>query len=162
MKKLLSLIAALVCLSFAKGQTDTIIKKNDSLLIAKDTLRVPESADTSSIKIDTVTRVYKTVKGVASFYSKGLDGSKTATGEIFRNKKMTAASNNFKLNSWVRVTNLSNGKTVIVRINDRMHPKMAKKGRVIDLSRLAAQKLDFIKKGLTKVTVEEVPKGTVD
>ncbi|MGX8249641.1 septal ring lytic transglycosylase RlpA family protein, partial [Escherichia coli] len=93
---------------------------------------VPESADTSSIKIDTVTRVYKTVKGVASFYSKGLDGSKTATGEIFRNKKMTAASNNFKLNSWVRVTNLSNGKTVIVRINDRMHPKMAKKGRVID------------------------------
>jgi rare lipoprotein A len=102
----------------------------------------------------------KVVKGKASFYSKSLDGTKTATGEIFRNKNMTAASNHIKLNSWVRVTNLSNGKSVIVRINDRMHPKMAKKGRVVDLSRSAAHQLGFIIKGITKVKVEVVPKNT--
>jgi rare lipoprotein A len=108
-------------------------------------------------KSDTIGKV---VTGKASFYSKSLDGTQTATGEIFRNKNMTAASNHFKLNSWVRVTNLSNGKSVIVRINDRMHPKMAKKGRVVDLSRSAASHLGFILKGITKVKVEVVPKNT--
>jgi len=108
-------------------------------------------------KSDTIGQV---VTGKASFYSKSLDGTQTATGEIFRNKNMTAASNHFKLNSWVRVTNLSNGKSVIVRINDRMHPKMAKKGRVVDLSRSAASHLGFIIKGITKVKVEVVPKNT--
>ncbi len=104
----------------------------------------------------------KTVKGIASFYSSNLDGTKTATGEIFRNSKLTAASNNFKLNTWVRVTNLRNGKCVIVRINDRMHKRMAKKGRVVDLSRAAAKKLDFMKRGLVKVKVEEIDKEDVE
>jgi len=102
----------------------------------------------------------KTVYGVASFYSASLDGTKTATGEIFRNNKMTAASNHFKLNTWVRVTNLKNNKSVIVRINDRMHKNMSRKGRVIDLSRSAASKLSFLKGGVTKVKVETVTKGT--
>jgi flagellar biosynthetic protein FliO len=102
------------------------------------------------------------INGIASFYSKSLDGTKTATGEIYRNSKMTGASNNLKLNTWVRVTNLSNGNTVIVRINDRMHPRMAKKGRVIDLSRAAAAELDFMKKGLTKVQLEVVSAQIVD
>ena len=73
---------------------------------------------------------------------------------------MTGASNNFKLNTWVRVTNLRNDKSVIVRINDRMHKKMAKKGRVVDLTRSAAKKLGFLSRGLTKVVVEAVPEGT--
>ena len=104
----------------------------------------------------------KTYMGIASFYSAHLDGTKTATGEIFRNSKLTAASNHMPLNTWVRVTNLNNGNSVIVRINDRMHPRMKKKGRVVDLSRAAAKALDFMKRGLTKVKVEEVPAGTVD
>lgn len=103
---------------------------------------------------------YKIVTGKASFYSASLHGTKTATGEIFDNNKMTAASNSFKMNTWVLVTNLSTSKTVIVRINDRMHPKMARKGRVIDLSRAAAKKLNFIKKGITKVTIEPIDKPT--
>jgi|GEM_PF-1587644 len=111
----------------------------------KDTLQ----ADTSTY--------CKTICGIASFYSLNLDGTRTSTGEIFRHKKMTAASNNFKLNTWVKVTNLSNGKVVIVRINDHMHKRMEKKGRVIDLSRTAAKALDFMKAGLTKVKVEELP-----
>lgn len=100
--------------------------------------------------------------GIASFYSSNLDGTKTATGEIFRNRKMTAASNNLPLNTWVRVTNLKNGKSVIVKINDRMHPRMKAKGRVVDLSRAAAQKLGFLKSGLTRVKVERVKKGTLN
>lgn len=100
--------------------------------------------------------------GIASFYSTNLDGTKTATGEIYRNKKMSAASNHFKLNTWVRVTNLKNNRSVVVRINDRMHPRMKEKGRVVDLSRVAAQKLGFMKSGLTRVKVEPVKKGTLN
>lgn len=109
-------------------------------------------------KIDTVTVDSSTKYGIASFYSKSLDSTKTATGEIFLNSKLTAASNNYRLNTIVKVTNIRNGRTVIVRINDRMHPKMAKKGRIVDLSRAAARKLGFLSKGLTKVKVEVVPK----
>lgn len=100
--------------------------------------------------------------GIASFYSANLDGTKTATGEIYRNKKMSAASNHFKLNTWVRVTNLKNNRSVVLRINDRMHPRMKAKGRVVDLSRVAAQKLGFMKSGLTRVKVEPVKKGTLN
>lgn len=102
------------------------------------------------------------LRGIASFYSLNLDGTKTATGEKFRNEKLTAASNNLPLNTWVKVTNQRNGNAVIIRINDRMHPRMAKKGRVVDLSYRAARILDFVDNGLAKVTVEELkvlPRG---
>lgn len=99
---------------------------------------------------------YQPITGKASFYSKNLHGTKTSTGERYDNNKLTAASNHFKLNTWVRVTNISNGESVTVRINDRMHPRMAKKGRVVDLSRIAAKKLDFIEKGITKVQVVQI------
>jgi rare lipoprotein A len=96
--------------------------------------------------------------GVASWYSNSLDGTKTATGEIFRQTKFTAASNHIPLNRWVRVTNVRNGKSVIVRINDRMHPKMARKGRVVDLSRVAFQQIGALKSGLLRVKVEVLGK----
>lgn len=98
----------------------------------------------------------KSINGIASYYSESLEGTLTATGERFRNSKLTAASNNFKLNTWVLVTNLSNRKSVIVRINDRMHPRMKQKGRVVDLSREAARMLDFMVRGLTKVQVQPI------
>jgi len=100
--------------------------------------------------------------GIASFYSKSLDGTKTSTGETFRHKKLTAASNNFALGTWVKVTNLNNGNSVIVRINDRMSPRMARKGRVVDLSHTAAKMLDFIDAGIINVKVEEIVKDPTD
>jgi len=100
----------------------------------------------------------KVVYGKASFYSSYLHGSKTATGGRYKNEAFTAASNTFKLHTWVKVTNTQNGKTVIVQINDRMHKRMAKKGRVLDLSKAAAIELDFIKSGITKVKVEVIEK----
>jgi rare lipoprotein A len=161
------LIAILFCCSGIKStaQTDTIRLSQtvDTLIFSMDTLHLgnPKWSDTINIPSKSL-ESSKKIKGIASFYSKNLDGTKTATGEVFKNSKFTGASNHVKLNTWVRVTNLSNGNTVIVRINDRMHPRMAKKGRVIDLSRAAAAELDFIKKGLTKVQLEIVTAKTVD
>lgn len=107
--------------------------------------------------------VIKTLTGFASFYSKGLEGAKTATGEIFRHAYYTAASNNFPLNTWLRVTNIKNSKSVIVRINDRMHPRMAEKGRVVDLTSSAAKAIGLTyNTGIAKVNVEVVKKGTID
>jgi rare lipoprotein A len=103
---------------------------------------------------------HKSVTGVASYYSKSLDSSETATGEIFSQDGNTAASNFFRLNTWVRITNLRNGNTAIVRINDRMARSMSKRGRVIDVSHSTAKRLGFFHRGLTRVKVEKVPEGT--
>ena len=107
-------------------------------------------------KIDTnkITIEINRVSGIASFYSANLNGTLTSTGEHYRNKKYTAACNLFKLNTIVRVTNKQNGSSILVRINDRMHPNMLKKGRVIDLSQSAAKKLFLKSSGVVEVVVE--------
>jgi rare lipoprotein A len=92
----------------------------------------------------------RTLYGQASFYSNKFDGRRTANGETFSQKKFTAACNSLPLGTWIEVTNLRNNKTVIVKTNDRLHPKMK---RVVDLSYAAAKKLDFISSGLTRVKV---------
>jgi len=97
----------------------------------------------------------KQLKGFASIYANRFIGLRTATGEIFKHSNFTAASNNFKINSWVKVTNLSNMKSVIVRINDRMHPRMARMGRVVDLTKAAAKLLGNFD-GLADVKVESI------
>lgn len=97
----------------------------------------------------------KKLNGIATYYAKRFEGLRTATGEIFKHSNLTAASNNFKLNSWVKVTNLINNKSVIVRINDRMHPRMAKMGRVVDLTKTAVALLGGFD-GMAKVKVEEI------
>ncbi|HNM09031.1 MAG TPA: septal ring lytic transglycosylase RlpA family protein, partial [Chitinophagales bacterium] len=73
--------------------------------------------------------------GIASYYHDKFVGRKTASGEIYSQDKMTAAHKSLPLGTWVKVTNLSNDSTVIVKINDRM-PKS--NGRSIDLTELAA------------------------
>lgn len=94
--------------------------------------------------------------GLASFYSNKFNGRKTANGEIFNNQKLTAAHNTLPLGTYVRVTNLRNKRSVVVKINDRLHHKNK---RIIDLSRLAASKLGFINSGLTRVKVEVLGKN---
>ena len=89
--------------------------------------------------------------GQASFYANKFNGRKTASGEIFDQKKLTCACNVLPLGTWIKVTNLKNGRSAIVKINDRIHPKMK---RITDLSRAGAQKLGYISKGLTRVKVE--------
>jgi rare lipoprotein A len=89
--------------------------------------------------------------GVASFYSNKFEGRKTYTDEIFMQEKLTGASNTLPMHTWVRVTNLRNERSVIVRINDKMHPKNK---RLIDLSHAAAKKLGYAGRGLTKVRID--------
>ena len=95
--------------------------------------------------------------GTASYYHDKFVGRKTASGEIYSQDKMTAAHKTLPLGTWVKVTNLSNDSTVIVKINDRM-PKS--NGRSIDLTELAASKLNYLAKGLTKVRIEVIPAPT--
>ena len=97
----------------------------------------------------------KILYGTASFYSNSFNGRKTANGEIYSHKKMTAACNVLPLGTWIRVTNLRNGKSVVVKTNDRLHSRMK---RVVDLSREAAEKLGYVKSGLTRVRVEVIGK----
>ncbi len=93
----------------------------------------------------------RTFYGLASFYSNKFHGRKTANGEIFNQDKFTAACNILPLGTWIRVTNLRNGKSVVVRTTDRLHPKMR---RLVDLSRSAAKKLNYINNGLARVKIE--------
>jgi len=92
-----------------------------------------------------------TQQGIASYYGGKFHGRKTASGEIFNQWVRSAAHKSLPLGTKVRVTKLSNGRSIVVRINDR-GPFV--KGRIIDLSRKAAQDLGIIKSGVAKVKVE--------
>jgi rare lipoprotein A len=91
--------------------------------------------------------------GVASFYADKFVGRKTASGERFSQKKMTCAHRTLPFGTKLRVTNTTNGKSIIVTVNDR-GPYI--KGRVLDLSLCAAQELDFVRAGKTEVMIETI------
>lgn len=90
-------------------------------------------------------------EGIASFYADSFHGSKTASGEIYDKGAMTAAHRTLPFDTKVKVTNLENGRSVSVRINDR-GPHV--EGRVIDLSGAAARKLRMTETGTAKVRLE--------
>jgi len=95
-------------------------------------------------------------RGKASWYGPGFAGRKTANGERFNPSQLTAAHRELPFNSTVKVTNLDNGKSVVVRINDR-GPYAGR--RVIDLSKAAAKKIDLIGSGVAMVEIETVTPG---
>jgi rare lipoprotein A len=96
-------------------------------------------------------------EGVASWYGKKFHGQKTSNGETYDMFGMTAAHTTLPLPSYARITNPANGKSVVVRVNDR-GPFHA--GRIIDLSYTAAHKLGYIDNGSSKVIVETIIPGT--
>lgn len=93
----------------------------------------------------------KVEKGEASYYADKFHGRPTASGEKYNKKAFTAAHKTLPFGTKVRVTNLNNNKSVDVIINDR---GPFKAGRIIDLSRAAAEKIGLINDGVAKVTVE--------
>lgn len=98
--------------------------------------------------------------GMASFYGKGLQGKKTATGEKFDKNEISAAHPTYPLGTRLRVTNLRNGRTVNVRVNDRGPVKEHRaKGVIIDLSEQAASELGFKRQGKTRVKTEVLEWG---
>lgn len=89
--------------------------------------------------------------GMASWYGEEYHGRRTANGEVYNMYALTAAHRYLDFNTRVRVTNLQNGRSVVVRINDR---GPFKRGRIIDLSYAAASKLDMVEAGVRKVRLE--------
>ena len=101
-------------------------------------------------------RVLLTLEGVASYYAEDFNGKLTSNGETYDMNGLTAAHRTFPFGTKVRVTNLENGKSVIVRINDR---GPFKEGRIIDLSRGAAERVDLIPTGTARVKLEVLEWG---
>jgi rare lipoprotein A (peptidoglycan hydrolase) len=92
-------------------------------------------------------------EGMASWYGKGFVGHKTASGERFDARAMSAAHRTLPLGTIVRVTNLRNGRTVEVRINDRGPVNRAKTRRILDLSKSAATALGMADAGIAKIRI---------
>ncbi len=99
-------------------------------------------------------RIGSSETGIASWYGIPYHGRRTSSGEVYDMNRMTAAHRALPFQTWVEVTNLSNGKTVDVRITDRgpfVH------GRVIDLSQAAARDIDMLRTGTAKVRLVVIP-----
>ena len=96
-------------------------------------------------------KVLLTLEGVVSYYAHDFHGKQTSSGETFDMHALTAAHRNFPFGTKVRVTNLENNKTVIVRVNDR---GPFKEGRIMDLSMGAAKEIDLILNGTARARLE--------
>jgi rare lipoprotein A len=92
--------------------------------------------------------------GNASWYGPGFHGKKTASGEVFNMNKLTAASNSHPMGTKLKVTNISNNKSVVVKVNDT--GGFRKHGRTLDLSKGAFIKIADLKDGLCKVKIETI------
>jgi len=142
----LAIICTIACLGAAQGPNISEAK----------------SAPVSSVQVKPEVRKQVKTKpyqvGTASWYGSNFDGKETASGEKYHMYDMTAASLTLPLGSHVKVTNLRNGKSVVVRINDR-GPIVP--GRIIDLSYGAAQVLQFRHRGLQRVRLDLVEKTVV-
>lgn len=95
----------------------------------------------------------------ASWYGPGFHGRKTANGEVYDQNSFTAAHKSLKFGTLLKITNLKNNKSVVIRINDRgpyIH------GRDLDLSKAAASELGMVRKGVAKLKVEEIKIAGLD
>jgi peptidoglycan lytic transglycosylase len=95
--------------------------------------------------------IAQTEEGIANFYSDKFQGRKTASGAVYDKNKLTASHKTLPYGTKVRVTNIENGKSVVITVNDRMKPGSPV---VIDVTRRAAQELGFAKAGKAKVKLE--------
>jgi rare lipoprotein A (peptidoglycan hydrolase) len=103
-------------------------------------------------------RIGSTETGVASWYGIPYDGRRAASGEVYDMRQLTAAHRRLPFQTWVEVTNLSNGKQVDVRINDR-GPFV--KGRIVDLSQAAARDIDMLRAGIARVRLKVIPPPSI-
>ncbi|MBC8524147.1 MAG: septal ring lytic transglycosylase RlpA family protein [Chlorobium phaeobacteroides] len=115
-----------------------------SLQLERDSLAAADAEDELG-------KLFMVKEGKASYYADRFHGRLTANGERFNMHELTAAHKSLPFGSMVRVTNLNNGRKVMVRINDR-GPYI--KGRIIDLSLEAAKEINLLKKGVAKVRIE--------
>jgi rare lipoprotein A len=131
-------------------QTPDAVPRNEPIL--KTAANRPYVVFGRTYSPDTAAKNFRQ-RGVASWYGRKFHGQKTSSGEAYNMYGMSAAHPTLPLPSYVRVTNLANGRTVIVRVNDRgpFHSE-----RVIDLSYTAALKLGYVGQGSTQVEIEQI------
>jgi len=110
-------------------------------------------AGCASVQVRSKTFEPRTEIGMASYYAHKFHGRPTASGEIYDESRLTAAHPVLPFGTLVRVTNLNNNNSVILKVNDR---GPTAKGRIIDVSYTAARELDFVRQGVAKVKVEVV------
>ncbi|WP_369795464.1 septal ring lytic transglycosylase RlpA family protein [Synechococcus sp. GFB01] len=131
-------------------RTELAIREVDQLSLPEQPVEQPVPAPIAPAP-PPAPRVLQTSTGKASWYGPGFYGNRTANGEVFRPGTMTAAHRTLPFGTRVRVTNLNNGRTAVVRINDRgpFHGS-----RVIDLAHGAATQLGVVSSGLARVKLE--------
>ena len=136
----------------ATAQPDVVVKTEPLHTTANLSYKVAGKQYQPTKKIESFSQT-----GKASWYGPGFHGKKTSSGERFDMNTLSAAHRTLPIPSYARVTNLSNGKSVVVRINDRgpFHGN-----RVMDVSKAAAKELGFIHTGTANVKVEQIlPNG---
>lgn len=140
----------------AAPPSDSLSLKNFRIPAKNNDADKTTSANTASVKKVSG----KALNGSGTYYAAYFEGRKAANGEIFSHSKANVASNHFKFNTWVRVTNPKNGKSFVAKVTDRMHPRMAAKGRIVDMTSKHAKHLGILGHGVAKVKVEQVEPGT--
>lgn len=137
-----------------------------TLVVNEDKIIEPVVTDNVvSVEEETVTADRSLVEFVdkgsmkASWYGPGFHGRKTANGEVYDQMSFTAAHKSLKFGTLLKITNLKNNKSVVVRINDR-GPYVD--GRDLDLSKAAALELGMVRKGVAKIKVEEIKIAGLD
>lgn len=132
-------------------QPDTVIRAENLHPSANRSYKVAGNRYQPMTKVSSFSQT-----GNASWYGGQFHGRKTASGELYNMNALSAAHRTLPIPSYARVTNTSNGKSIIVRVNDRgpFHGN-----RVMDLSKAAAQQLGFISKGTAQVKIEQVVPG---
>ena len=161
--KLISLSVLLTILNTGISSTIAEAKSNkkakqSSKVLVRSTLRDGSSANLldrnlttkQTIPLQEPKIIANSFSGRASWYGPGFHGRRTANGEVFNQNALTAAHPSLSFGTKVKVTNLNNGRSVVVRINDR-GPYAG--GRVIDLSAAAARSLNMIRSGVARVRV---------
>jgi rare lipoprotein A len=143
---LVACLLALGCASTPRFGEKTTDDRGTAVRTTKDTAVrdiQPERPPTGKILL--------TLQGTVSYYANDFHGKQTSNGETFNMNDLTAAHRTFPFGTKVRVTNLENNKSVIVRVNDR-GPFV--EGRIMDLSLAAAKEIDLMKSGTTKARLE--------
>ena len=138
--------------SIDKPQTHTFPREIPPVATMPSSPETGDDAPVARIPVPSQPTMMET--GLASWYGSRHHGKRTASGEVFNQDKFTAAHRTLPWGSRVKVTNLANGKSVEVRINDR---GPFSKGRIIDLSRAAARSLGMVQQGITTVRIEWLP-----
>jgi rare lipoprotein A len=126
------------------------------LFVLGNELSFSDSLSTNNDLINTEPEVYEIASGTASYYAHKFNGRKTASGEIYNKELFTAAHSHYPFGTIVRVTNISNNKTVIVKVNDR---KAVGNKHILDLSYNAAKELGILRIGISSVKTEVIKWG---